>query len=77
MSILDNDAEKVWKHYFGHKETGIDDYKNIIKKDDYKNKKSKYGWEIDYIKPKSKGGRDSLSNLRPLSIEEKNKRTNI
>lgn len=32
----------------------------------YGNRQSKYGWEIDHINPQSEGGRETLSNLRPL-----------
>lgn len=35
----------------------------------YGNRASPYGWEIDHITPVSAGGRDDLSNLRPLQWE--------
>lgn len=37
-----------------------------IKKSDYGNRNSQYGWEIDHIIASSNGGSDALNNLRPL-----------
>ena len=57
--IRDYDA-RVWRRdYLG----------NAIKFDDYGDRDSDYGWEIDHITPVADGGGDSLSNLRPLQWE--------
>lgn len=37
-----------------------------IKRDQYGNRNSQYGWEIDHISPSANGGKDVLYNLRPL-----------
>ena len=42
--------------------------------DEYGNRHSEYGWEIDHILPREKGGRTTIENLQPLnwkSNEEK------
>ena len=37
-----------------------------IKRDEYGNTDSTFGWEIDHRKPVAKGGSDDLTNLDPL-----------
>lgn len=40
-----------------------------ISREDYGDRNSVYGWEIDHIQTVSKDGTDTISNLRPLQWE--------
>lgn len=37
-----------------------------IRFSDHGNRNSQYGWEVDHLKPVSKGGKDVMSNYLPL-----------
>jgi hypothetical protein len=61
----------VWLQ--GHKVPGRDpdvwrqdDFGNLIRYQDYGDRNSRFGWEIDHRRPNALGGLGTLDNLRPL-----------
>jgi hypothetical protein len=72
MSFSDEVIQEVWEKatpIYGCDVSKIrkDHFDNLIKREDYENKTSTYGWKIDRI---SSAILDSISNLRPLKINE-------
>ena len=46
-----------------------DPYGNLIRKGSYRTI-GEFGWEVDHIKPKSKGGSDNTKNLQAVNAKK-------
>ena len=71
-------VDKVWekaKHVRGKNPDVIrkDGKGNLIRKSSH-GTEGEYGWEIDHIKPKSRGGSDDIRNLQPLHWKDNRKK---
>lgn len=66
-TVVSSEQANVWRK----------DYAGAwIKKSEYGNCDSQYGWEIDHQKPVSKGGTDNTVNLKPLQWENNRSKGN-
>ncbi|MCI0562396.1 MAG: HNH endonuclease [Nitrososphaera sp.] len=70
--MTNEDVQRVWEkaQYIDatNEQKGFrkDECGAWIRRGAYGDRNSQYGWEVDHIKPKTNGGTDALSNLRPL-----------
>ena len=70
--MTDELVKAVWE-----KGAIVDDFdEDLIRKDacgawivfeEYGNRESDFGWEVDHVYPRSRGGDDIIDNLRPLN----------
>ena len=74
MSFSEDAIQKVWEkgRFVSGYDSAVwrkDECGEWVDRSQYGNRHSRYGWEIDHIRPESEGGGDALSNLRPLQWE--------
>lgn len=72
---LSRRAQRIWNKGetalgFDHDVWRYSKNGHLMKRSEYGNRSSKYGWEIEHGRPKSKGGTNHLNNLSPENWRE-------
>ena len=73
---MDTAIRKFWEHEFGSSEVGFDFAGWEVRKGAYGQEGSRFGWNIDHILPKSKGGTDHINNLQITHMDTNEEREN-
>lgn len=68
--------EQIWKkaHKIKGQNSSVyrkDEFCMWIKYSEYGNHADALGWEVDYVVPKSEGGTNDISNLKPIQWKNK------
>lgn len=61
-------AFSLWESLFPGQEEAYDYASHKIRKEDFRNGESEYGWDVDMIKPRSAGGTYRNDNLLPACL---------
>lgn len=62
-------AKRIWERDFGDEESAEDYSGRPMCKNEYGNRKSESGWNLDHLCPKSKGGKTTVDNLICCNIK--------
>lgn len=68
--------QEVWDKFFGIKSEALDYSGRKVMYMSYKNRSSKYGWDIEYIRPVSQGDIIEICNVHIVNYQTKDERCN-
>lgn len=63
-----NEANEFWEKIFGTAEEAYDYASRKMKKEDFQNPTSPYGWDVEPVRPLSLGGSENQDNLIPATL---------
>ena len=73
-------AYRIWQQRFGDLEFAEDFSGRMMERSEYGNPESPFGWNLDHVCPKSRGGINRPNNLIPTNChtnQEKGSRTSF